>query len=203
MPECLIVFTRYPEPGKTKTRLIPLLGERGAASLQRQMAEHTLDQVRQLALRRPLAVEVYFTGGSHSLMQAWLGRDLCYRHQGGGDLGTRMLSGFSQAFDNQMTEAIIIGTDCPALTCLRMAEAFAALARHDLVLGPAADGGYYLIGLRRCIPELFTGIEWGSDHVLATTDAIAHRLGLSIYNLPCLPDVDRPEDLSIWENYRA
>src|SRR5919199_5562687 len=92
--ESLIVFTRYPEPGTTKTRLIPLLGAEGAAQFQRQMAEDTLAQAKKLQEFRPVAVEVHFTGGDRKLMQDWLGTDLIYQHQSAGDLGKRMASAF-------------------------------------------------------------------------------------------------------------
>lgn len=194
--ECLIVFTRYPEPGKAKTRLIPALGEDGASNLHRQMTEHTLSQVRELQSDRATRVEVYFTGGDQSLMQDWLGTDIIYQPQGEGDLGQRMKSAFQTAFAVGMEGVAIVGTDCPGLDAKIMAQAFEQLNGHDLVLGPATDGGYYLIGLRRVIPELFAGINWGTSEVREKTVAIAISLGLVVAYLPPLFDVDRPEDLA-------
>ncbi|HBL58154.1 MAG TPA: hypothetical protein DDZ80_06355 [Cyanobacteria bacterium UBA8803] len=195
MAERLIIFTRYPEPGTTKTRLIPVLGAKGAARLQRQMTEQTMAQVRSLQASRPLSVEIYFTGGNREQMQAWLGSDLTYRQQGEGDLGVRMASAFEASFATGITGAILIGTDCPDLRDQLMERAFQTLEYHDLILGPAQDGGYYLIGLRRLIPELFVGISWGSDLVRQQTVEIAQRLDLAIAYLPILTDIDRPEDL--------
>lgn len=193
--ECLIIFTRYPERGKTKTRLIPLLGAEGAARFQRQMTQQTLAQVKELKAFRPLSVEVHFAGGNQQLMQDWLGSDIIYRQQSEGDLGRRMALAFKDSFSAGMTSVVIIGTDCPDLKAQLMVKAFHALEQNDLVLGPALDGGYYLIGQRRLIPELFTGISWSTAEVLVQTISIAERLDLAIAFLPLLNDIDRPEDL--------
>jgi rSAM/selenodomain-associated transferase 1 len=197
--ECLIVFTRYPEPGKTKTRMIPLLGSEGAATLQRQMTEHTLAQVKQLQNQYPISIEVYFAGGNPQLMEDWLGSNIVYQRQGEGDLGFRMVSALQSAFNNGSSGVVIIGTDCPGLNSQIMEQAFAVLANHDIVLGPAQDGGYYLIGLRRLIDELFSGISWGTSEVLQQTVEIAKQIDLAIAYLPTLADVDRPEDLPVWK----
>jgi uncharacterized protein len=198
--ESLIIFTRYPEPGKTKTRLIPALGAEKAALLHRQMTEHTLAHVKRLQAQRSVRVEIGFAGGDSNLMMEWLGDDLIYTAQGEGDLGTRMARSLATTLRDRADYAVIIGTDCPGLNAELLAEAFDQLHwAYDLVLGPAVDGGYYLLGLRRFIPELFVGVEWGSSAVLSQTMAIAKRLNLSVAYLPQLPDVDRPEDLHIWE----
>ncbi|MBW4574440.1 MAG: TIGR04282 family arsenosugar biosynthesis glycosyltransferase [Aphanothece sp. CMT-3BRIN-NPC111] len=197
--ECLIVFSRYPEPGKTKTRLIPLLGDVGAALLQRQMTEHTLAQVKEFQSQHPISVEVHFAGGGLRLMQDWLGTGIVYRRQGEGGLGDRMTSAFNTAFTNKNSGVVIIGTDCPGLNAQLMKQAFAALSEYDVVLGPAQDGGYYLVGLRRLIGELFIGISWGTSEVLQQTVDVAKQLNLAIAYLPILADVDRPEDLPVWK----
>jgi len=198
----LIIFTRYPETGKAKTRLIPALGAEGAAALHRRMADHTLVQVQALQFQHPLCVEVRFAGGDRDLMQRWLGTDLMYTVQGEGDLGDRMGRSFQSAFDASVDRAVIIGTDCPDLNATLLDQAFRELQHHDLVLGPASDGGYYLIGLRRLIPQLFIGMEWSTATVLERTLAIAAELNLSVALLPVLSDVDYPADLEIWERYR-
>ncbi|MEH1933556.1 MAG: TIGR04282 family arsenosugar biosynthesis glycosyltransferase [Nostoc sp.] len=195
----LIIFTRYPEPGKTKTRLIPVLGTVGAANLQRQMTEHTIFQVQELQKAIAISVEVCFAGGDSQLMQDWLGLDLVYQSQGEGDLGLRMARSLRNAFQSGAEQVIIIGTDCPGVNAQILATAFQKLHAFDLVLGPAIDGGYYLIGLRQPIPELFVNIEWGTAQVFQKTVDIAQKLNLSHVNLSPLADVDRPEDLPIWE----
>jgi uncharacterized protein len=192
---CLIIFTRYPEPGKAKTRLIPALGAEGAAALHRQMAEQTLTEVRYLQNLRAVAVEIRFSGGDRAQMQAWLGEDLDYSPQHVGNLGDRLSQAFQDAFDRGAKSVITIGTDCPDLDASLMAIAFEKLQTHDLVLGAAADGGYYLIGLRQFVPDLFVGIAWSTAIVLQQTVAIGEKLGYSIAYLPTLNDIDRPEDL--------
>ncbi|NEO30448.1 MAG: glycosyltransferase [Symploca sp. SIO3C6] len=199
--ERLIIFTRYPEPGKTKTRMIPALGASGAAALQRQMTEHTMSETRELKAWRSLSVEVHFNGGSQQLMQEWLGSEFVYRKQREGDLGIRMTAAFEASFAAGMTRVVIIGTDCPDLNAKLMSQALQALAEHDLVLGPARDGGYYLIGLRRLFPELFRGISWGTSEVRQKTLEIAKNLNLEIAQLSPLSDVDRPEDLWVVSNF--
>jgi rSAM/selenodomain-associated transferase 1 len=202
MEKCLIIFSRYPEPGTTKTRMIRVLGATGAANLQRQMTEHTLKQVQQLQESGSVEVEIHFTGGNYKLMSEWLGTNLTYYSQVAGDLGKRMESAFAQAFQKGKQKVVTIGIDCPDLNPSILKSAFEALQKQDLVLGAAEDGGYYLIGLNRLIPELFKNISWGSDRVLAQTEAIVQRLGLNIAYLPQLRDIDRPEDLSIWQKYQ-
>ncbi|MBE9128565.1 MULTISPECIES: TIGR04282 family arsenosugar biosynthesis glycosyltransferase [unclassified Coleofasciculus] len=198
--ERLIVFTRYPEPGKTKTRLIPALGAKGAANLQRQMTEHTMVRTREIKRLRFLSVEVYFSGGNPELMRHWLGWDITYQPQCAGDLGERMASAFQVSFAAGMTEVVIIGTDCPDLNASIMTQAFEMLKEKDLVLGPSQDGGYYLIGLRRLVPELFKGIHWSTAEVLQQTARIAQKLELAVAYLSVLNDVDCPEDLWVWNS---
>ncbi len=202
MTETLIVFTRYPEPGKTKTRMIPALGAEGAANLQRQLTEHTLKQVKKLQSSRSVSLEFHFAGGNQQLMREWLGENLTYYPQQTGDLGERMNSAFAQAFAAGINRVVTIGIDCPDIDESLLNQAFELLKQKDLVLGSAEDGGYYLIGLSRLIPELFVGIDWGSDRVLRQTTNIANKLGLEFDYLTTLNDIDRPEDLYIWEKYQ-
>ena len=136
-------------------------------------------------------------------MQDWLGLDLLYQSQGEGDLGLRMARSLFDAFQSGRKKVIIIGTDCPGLNAQILATAFDKLQNFDLVLGPAIDGGYYLIGLRQPILELFVNIEWGTAQVFQKTVDIAHKLNLLHVNLLPLADVDRPEDLPIWEQALA
>jgi uncharacterized protein len=193
----LVIFTRYPTPGAVKTRLIPAVGAAGAAMLHRQMTENTLRQARELRKRIPVKIAVHFDGSDSQQMTDWLGTDLVYQSQGEGDLGVRMDRSISSACQQGCERVVLIGTDCPELTVDILVQAFEELQERDLVLGAAIDGGYYLIGLRHPQPELFVGIDWGSDRVLQQTIAIAKRSNLSIGYLPKLADIDRPEDLPI------
>jgi hypothetical protein len=199
----LILFTRYPEPGTTKTRMIPKLGAEGAAELQRQMTRHIVSRITEFAGLHPTPLEVRFEGGTKNLMQAWLGAGFEYSLQGGGDIGLRMGRALEDGFGSGYETVVIIGSDIPDITADILQKAFEGLKQHDLVLGPAGDGGYYLIGMRqtafiRANPRLFNGIHWGTDGVLSQTLAVAKELGLSYILLDTLNDVDRPEDLAVW-----
>ena len=202
MQQRLIIFSRYPEAGTTKTRLIPALGSEGAANLQREMTEYILLKAKNLQKQIPLSLEVRFAGGNSQLMTDWLGFDIVYQPQGEGDLGMRMVRSLSDAFQQGVDKSIIIGTDCPSIDLEILTLAFEYLTSKDLVLGPAIDGGYYLIGLCRSIPELFVDVDWGTDKVLRQTMNIAEKLNLVVGYLPTLADIDRPEDLPIWEEIR-
>ncbi len=202
MTETLIIYSRYPEAGKTKTRMIPALGAEAAAELQRQMSEHTLNTAKQLQQKRKIKIEVHFAGGNKYLMSAWLGEDIDYIAQVDGDLGDKMNSSFSRAFNTGSQRVVTIGIDCPDINTDILNRAFDSLQQQDLVLGVASDGGYYLIGLNKAIPELFQNINWGTDTVLKQTKEIADKLNLETNYLPTLSDVDRPEDLAIWQQYR-
>lgn len=199
MPDRLIIFTRYPEAGKTKTRMIPFLGKNGAAILQQQMMEFTLKQVKKLQENIFLSIAIFYSGGTEQLMRYWLGNEIIYQQQSSGDLGQRMKSAFEQSFDIGSNKVVIIGTDCPELNSTVLFQAFELLNYCDLVLGPALDGGYYLIGLSRLIPELFQGINWGTSEVFKQTIEVARQLNLKVGYLLPLNDIDRPEDLPIWE----
>lgn len=191
----LILFTRYPEPGKAKTRLIPALGAEGATRLHRCMAERAVADATALQKIGTAQVEVRFSGGTASQMRRWLGAGVSYQPQGEGDLGDRLSHACQMAFQQGNHAVVVVGTDCPDLNTPLLQTAFDKLRHHDLVLGPAIDGGYYLIGLRRFVPELFIDIAWSTDLVLQQTVSAAERMGLTIAYLPTLSDIDRPEDL--------
>ena len=196
MPGRLLVFTRYPEPGRTKTRLIPALGAERAAAVHRSLATHTLRADEEFRCDHDAIVEVWFAGGDTSAMRALFGERLIYQPQSDGDLGRRILTALESPAGFPPT--IIIGTDCPDLSAERIARAFAALREHDVVLGPALDGGYYLIGLRSPCPALFQDIPWGTAEVFERTTEIAAREQRSVARLEPLPDVDEPSDLIHW-----
>jgi rSAM/selenodomain-associated transferase 2/rSAM/selenodomain-associated transferase 1 len=199
----LIIFTRYPEPGVTKTRMIPALGAEGAADLQRDMTEHLMASVVALKARQSMAVEIRYDGGSQKRMRSWLGSAFTYKSQGKGTIGQRMQRAIRDGFQNGSAAIVIVGSDIPEITSATIEGAFEALKHSKLVLGPAGDGGYYLIGLHKAaenfsFPELFKSISWGTHQVLFQTIAAADRLGIDYALLDTLNDVDRPDDLSIW-----
>lgn len=195
----LIIFTRFPEPGKVKTRLIPALGADRAASLHKEMTSHAMTWAASLIRKKPVSLEVRYDGGTPEQMARWLGAEIATVSQGSGDLGAKMARAFQENLQGRGGRAVLIGTDCPQLTMFHVQEAFAALKNCDMVIGPSADGGYYLIGLRQVVPELFRSIRWGSNEVLQETLDRAREKNLSVRSLNVLNDVDLPSDLEIWE----
>jgi rSAM/selenodomain-associated transferase 2/rSAM/selenodomain-associated transferase 1 len=192
--EQLILFARYPVPGAAKTRLIPALGPEGAALLHRRLAEHAVAIARATGLPGRTGVTICCTGAARRDFRRWLGVDLAYTSQTDGDLGMRLRHAFTSAFRAGARRVVAIGADVPGLSPEILRAAFGALGAHEVVLGPAVDGGYYLIGSRRDRPELFSGIAWGTARVCAQTRAAIARLGLSAAELPALADVDLPEN---------
>lgn len=189
----LIVFAKAPQPGAVKTRLIPLLGEAGAAALQARLVERTLTTACAAGVGpvelccAPRAEDPFFEycGGRYAVSLA---------AQADGDLGARMRHAFARVL-SVARHAILIGTDCPALTVSHLQQAACALTEgDDAVLTPAEDGGYPLIGLNRCEDVLFRDIEWGSAVVMAATRERLRRLRWSWRELETLWDIDRPED---------
>lgn len=194
----LILFTRYPAPGRTKTRLVPLLGESGAAALARRLTLRTLRTARSLQRGSHLEIEIRYDGGSERAMRHWLGHASFLREQGPGDLGQRMARAFGDSSREGSNRTIIIGSDCPDLHVGVLEQAFDRLTQHPVVVGPATDGGYYLIGLSKPVPELFAGPAWGSSSVLNQSLKILQRLHLTPHLLEPLDDLDRPEDVPQW-----
>jgi len=194
----LLIFSRYPVAGEAKTRLIPALGSEGAAQLHRRMTEYAVNIARSTHTSNPendYAITVHYTGAQLKDFRAWLGSEIQYKAQPSGDIGQRMEDAFKAAFNNGADHAIGIGTDVPGLSSVVLHQAFENLSNHDVVLGPAADGGYYLIGMNSFHPELFVGIDWGTEQVYEQTLKICTRFGLRAAELLMLNDVDRPEDL--------
>ena len=199
----LLIFSKYPLAGKAKTRLIPALGAEIAAQLHRQLAEAAISTARswkQISAEKMNRITVHYTGAVEKDFCNWLGSDLNYQEQPAGDLGQRMGTAFESAFKCGIEHVIGIGTDVPTLTAAILRQTDKNLEDHDIVLGPAADGGYYLIGMNSFHPELFTGIDWGSERVYRQTLEICTCLGLQIAELPILNDIDRPEDLNTLRN---
>jgi rSAM/selenodomain-associated transferase 2/rSAM/selenodomain-associated transferase 1 len=195
----LIIFTRYPEPGTTKTRMIGALGASGAAELHRQMTVWAVGVADELRAAIGVVIEIRFAGGDETKMRQWLGNDMTYFEQIGMDLGERMDNAFQSAFEQGYDRVVVMGSDCPELTANILENAFKALESHPVILGPAVDGGYYLIGLKHRISEIFQNISWGSENVLEETFMAVTSLGISCALLERLSDVDTPADLHVWE----
>jgi rSAM/selenodomain-associated transferase 1 len=185
----LCIMSRFPEEGRCKTRLIPAIGAGGAAFLQRRMSEHIIEVGRQTDCDVLLLID----GGTDVEIQTWLGGKVDFLRQQGDGLGERMIHGFHTGFVKEYEKIILIGADCPSLTSSILQQGFRNLKDSDLVLGPSVDGGYYLVGMNQPHPEILSGIDWGTDQVLAQTMARACELQTS--RLPVLSDVDSAEDL--------
>jgi rSAM/selenodomain-associated transferase 1 len=193
--ELIFLFLRYPEPGRAKTRLIPELGPEKAAEVYRKMAEQVADIVREF--HRPgLEKIAYFDPpDKRAEIREWLGDDFHLVAQPEGDLGRRLEDVFVGGFRKGARRIIAIGTDCVEITEEILTEAFEALYQVDAAIGPALDGGYYLMGLNRPCHSVFRGIPWSTDRTLRETLARLRGCGLNVRLLPPLLDIDSPEDL--------
>lgn len=195
-PDALLqVFARAPHPGKAKTRLIPALGEQGAADLHARLVRETLDRCAGIA---PL--ELHCAPGTADTFL-----EDCARRYGamlvaqqGADLGERM----QHAINNGLARVgcvVLTGTDCPDMAVEDICEAFRQLAADsDVVLGPAEDGGYYLLGARTSVPAIFSSMPWGTSRVFELTLARLAAAGLKIHCLPTRRDLDCPEDYAFF-----
>ena len=164
--------------------------------MQQALTALTLKHTSTFHARSSAEIELRFTGGGLAQMEQTFGTGpWCFAPQNGPTLGDRLQNAFSNAFREGAQRVIAIGTDCPELDSALLASAFQELERHDVVLGPAADGGYYLVGLRADYPELFRDISWGTEHVLPQTMEKCREAGLRTARLRTLADVDHPEDL--------
>jgi hypothetical protein len=186
----ILVFARAPVPGRCKTRLIPALGARGAARLQRRLTLRTLAR----ALRAGAEVELWCAPDpGHPFFQSCR-RDfgVRLRRQPAGDLGRRMALALQRALRGGA--AVLVGSDCPELTSADLRAAMKTLDTHDAVLQASPDGGYVLIGARRFERRALSAIAWSSGRELAQTRARLRRLGLRWRERPLRRDVDTPAD---------
>ncbi len=191
MSSKLIVFARYPEKGRCKTRLAKTLGENTALEIYRVLLGHTLEAVRKSGFPAELRV----TPDENAIDDpAWGPYSGTFRPQGEGDLGVRMALAFKEAFREGATKVVVIGTDCPGLEAEILHQAYRELDTCEAVIGPASDGGYYLLGLSRENPGLFAKIPWSTPHVFQATKTILENRNISYLLLPTLADVDTEDD---------
>lgn len=196
----LALFARRPIPGEVKTRLSPALPAELAAYLYRAMLA---DALAAAAAAEPDRLILYWASSGPPVEGLPLPGGLAFAEQAPGDLGARLAAAFAELLVQPADRAVVMGADCPDLDAAVIREAFAALDEHDVVLGPARDGGYYLIGLRRPAPALFADVSWGSQQVLAETLTRAERAGLSVARLASRADLDTPADLVAFAARRA
>jgi uncharacterized protein len=205
------MLARWPAPGRCKSRLVTGVGRARAAAIQARLTQHGLAAAAEARRALASAAGAGGQGGGLELVLAasglgpraalrWgrlLGVDRVVA-QGSGSLGLRLQRQLLRGCREGAAAVVLIGSDLPALAAEDLVEAFQVLEHRALVLGPAGDGGYWLIGRRRATPQLFTGIAWGSDRVLAQTLALARQAGLEAALLAERHDLDRPADLDPW-----
>ncbi len=189
--ELLMIFARNPEKGKVKSRLAKTIGEEAALKVYLELMEHTAQVIQPLDMERT----VHYTDSVTSkdpLNRSFVNKKL----QSEGGLGERMANAFQNAFEDGYDRVVIIGTDCYELRTEHLEEAFKALRNdQEAVIGPAADGGYYLLGMTRFIDRLFRNKEWGGSDVLLDSLVDLRDEGVPYHLLPTLNDVDVEEDL--------
>jgi hypothetical protein len=192
--EMVLVFARAPVAGRVKTRLASELDAGRIAELYKCFVEDVLYKLRQERLPVRLC---YHPPESGKMMRQWLGRGIEYQSQQGSDLGEKMSAAFASAFSSGADRSILIGTDIPDLPGTFFTEGLSALANHDAVIGPAVDGGYYLIGFRNNAfrPSIFENIPWGTASVCNLTLTRLHACSASVYQLPQWLDIDSYMDL--------
>ena len=197
MSTALIVFAKAPIPGEVKTRLCPPLDPDEAASLHGTLVLDAVERAKGLA-----GASLYVAGApdlAHPFFKVLEGRyGAKLLAQRGPDLGARMKWAMQDAFEQGAEDVLLTGTDLPTLPRARLMESLALIKKHDVVLGPTADGGYYLIGLRKMVPALFEGIAWSTAEVFADTKKKIEDAGLSLGLLPECRDLDTLEDLKVF-----
>ena len=198
----ILIFAKEPVAGKVKTRLARSIGEAAALQFHEQMLRHTLEMVCRYQLA---VVELHISGNSeHPLIQS-LSKEfnISVYSQKGGDLGEKMFFALEQSLENS-NYSVLIGTDCPVMDVDYLSNALTALFRgQDVVLGPAEDGGYVLVGTSNVKKDWFDDISWGSHHVIEQSRQKMKASGARLEELQTLWDVDQIEDLQRWELHNA
>ena len=184
----ILLFVKYPEPGRVKTRIAASVGPEKAAGIYKELVARVWSQL-------PADAEIvvcYDPSGRGDEVRAWLPGAARYEPQVAGDLGVRLRAAVDGAFAHGATQVAVIGSDCVELTADVFAETWEALKRSEVVLGPTTDGGYYLVALRSPVTAIFENIRWSTEHTLA--DTMAQAGSASVHLLQRLNDVDTYED---------
>ena len=192
--KCILVFVKLPEAGKVKARLSKDLDEDAVCSLYKIFVLDLLDTLKKGSYTFRIC---FYPPDSGEKVADWLGKDLFYMPQAGKDLGERMKNAFIDIFSQGYSEVLLIGSDIPDLAVPVVDEAFDGLKNSEAVVGPAFDGGYYLMGFKKdtFLPEIFQGIDWGTDTVFVKAMEIFERNKCRVHVLTKWRDVDRLEDL--------
>jgi hypothetical protein len=189
----LAVYAKAPVPGAVKTRLAPVLGEAGAAELHRWLTRRALATAQASGA---CAVSLWCAPDCAHPFFAECQSDygVALHEQSGADLGARMLATFEALLDDG--PVLLMGSDCPSVSDTDLRSAAASLLTHDVVLQPAEDGGYVLVGMRRAVPQMFEGIAWSTATVMRDTRRRLRAAGATWREMPTRWDVDRPEDVA-------
>jgi rSAM/selenodomain-associated transferase 1 len=191
MKQALIIFAKNLIYGQVKTRLAATIGNDVALTVYRHLLQHTVSVTNYLPVEN-----IVFYSNAIEEQDLWDNEVYKKQIQAGNDLGERMLNAFVYAFERGNKEVAIIGTDCLGLTSAIIMNAFAWLKNYDVVIGPASDGGYYLLAMKQMRHQLFQNIRWSTDEVLKQTLAICNQQNLSVFQLPELSDIDTENDLT-------
>ncbi|WJY17825.1 TIGR04282 family arsenosugar biosynthesis glycosyltransferase [Alteriqipengyuania flavescens] len=186
----VVIFAKYPKAGAVKTRLAETIGDAAASRVYRALLDHTLIEARSSGL----PVELRYDGAEAADFAQLVSGEIDLVPQGGGDLGERLA--------RVEAPALVIGSDCPGLTAKKLRKAAKALAENDAVIGPATDGGYWLIGLARPMPFLFEAMPWSKPGLLAATLSKLDEAGIGYAMLKELGDIDTEDDLKHWPDFR-
>lgn len=189
----LLIFIKNPIKGKAKTRLAATVGDDEALRIYLELLKHTRNIAIQINAKRNLFYSHFIDNNDE-----WNATDFDKQLQINGDLGKKMTNGFQTVFEKKATKAIIIGSDCASLTTDIINDAFAKLDTNDFVIGPADDGGYYLIGMTSFSSEIFENIAWSTEAVFPQTIDIIKKSNKTYALLPTLSDIDYEED---WKKY--
>lgn len=191
---CVLLFAKSPIKGQVKTRLAAQTGEDFAVELYKCFVEDLISLVESLDVQLKLC---FYPPNTKLNFLEWLGEQHCYRPQIGNNLGERLKNAFNNAFKEGFSKVVVIGSDSPDLSVQFLIEGFDVLSSYDAVIGPASDGGYYLIGFSKdgFIPEVFDNISWSSDSVFEQSVSILKRHGRNVYLLGLWHDVDTVADL--------
>ncbi|MBN8718429.1 MAG: TIGR04282 family arsenosugar biosynthesis glycosyltransferase [Sediminibacterium magnilacihabitans] len=191
MKQALIIFAKNLIHGQVKTRLAATIGNDMALTVYSHLLQHTASVTNYLPVEK-----IVFYSDNIEQRDVWGNEVYKKQVQAGNDLGEKIQNGFIYAFGKGNNAVAIIGTDCLQITSAIIMNAFAYLQKHDVVIGPANDGGYYLLAIKQMHHQLFQNIRWSSDEVLKQTLAICNQQNLSVYQLAELSDIDNENDLT-------
>ena len=190
MKKAVLIFAKNPVAGKVKTRIAATMGDKIALSVYQQLLNHTFNITSYLPVDKIVFYSDYVEEND-----LWSSGAYDKKVQNGEDLGRRMENAFADAFVEGNEEVIIIGTDCAELSAEIIMKGFAHLRKYDVIIGPATDGGYYLLGMNKLHPGLFRDIDWSTDKVLEQTISVCRQNKIDFHLLPELSDIDNEADL--------